>query len=516
MSDLDKTQFLSSAMLPRLPGLTLDGLLGEGGMGRVYWGTQEPLGRPVAVKILAERLQQDDLARESFLAEARAMAVVDHPNVVRCLHAGFTEEGTPFLVMELVAGPTLATLVEESGALAEAAALELLEGLLSGLEAAHAQGVLHLDVKPENVLLAPDPAARGAMPYIPKLADFGIGRLQARATQEATAGSPRYMAPEQHASLARCDARSDLYAMGCVFAFMLLGRAPFGGESAAELMAAKRGFHAAAAVPSASPAAAALLDALMALSPAQRPASAAEALARVRALRAASARTAGTSRRRLLPWVAAALVAIGGAASLAVWRPGAHGVSAEPTYTLAAPPPTPAPTPVPAIDPAPTERRALLRESYANRAAEWQRVSGQWGPEDDGPGVIGIPGGEAAVLRRVLPAEPWVLAATIGTSGEGDFRGREAILAVTMPDGSGIELRLQDLGATALLRVGGGATLPLAERSARIEIVASGGRIVARESGREVASAPLVPGAVVELRAPDGPALFRDLAIAPE
>jgi len=204
--------------------------LGQGGMANVYLAHDEELDRPVALKILADNLAGDATFRDRFEREARLAARLSHPNVVGVFDVG-ESEGRPFIVMEYVEGDTLAHELVRHGALPPARALELALQICSGLEAAHASGLVHRDVKPRNLLLRPD----GVL----KIADFGIARAaeSTRLTEIGTIlGTAAYLAPEQAEGLEATPA-ADLYSVGAVLYELLTGRVPYAATSLVELLA---------------------------------------------------------------------------------------------------------------------------------------------------------------------------------------------------------------------------------------------------------------------------------------
>jgi serine/threonine-protein kinase len=201
-------------------GCRIDGVAGRGGMGVVYRATQLALERPVALKvILAEHASEPEF-RERFQREQRVAAAIDHPNVVPVYAAG-EEDGRLYLVMRYVPGTDLHALVRDRGPVDAGRAAAIVAQLASALDAAHAAGLVHRDVKPANVLLD------GAHAY---LADFGL--MRAFGAEGAITDSGRWMgtvdyaAPEQLRA-DRCDARSDVYALGCVLYAALTGGPPF-------------------------------------------------------------------------------------------------------------------------------------------------------------------------------------------------------------------------------------------------------------------------------------------------
>jgi eukaryotic-like serine/threonine-protein kinase len=198
--------------------------LGRGGMATVYRGTDTVLGRAVAVKVLSEPLARDPSFVERFRREARAAAGLAHPGVVTVFDHG-SEGGTHYIVMELIEGPTLAQLFAR-GPAGTSRTLAIGDAVLAALDAAHARGLVHRDVKPGNVMLT------GAGEV--KVMDFGIVRSLDAETLTGTGtvvGSASYLAPEQVRGLPT-DGRSDLYALGCVLYEGLAGRPPFTGPSA--------------------------------------------------------------------------------------------------------------------------------------------------------------------------------------------------------------------------------------------------------------------------------------------
>src|SRR4051794_8471164 len=200
--------------------------LARGGMASVYLATDTRLDRRVAVKVMHPGLAGDPEFVARFNREARAAAGLNHPDVVSVYDQG-TDDGHPFLVMEYVPGHTLRSVLRERLRLSPGEALAVMDHVLAALAAAHATGLVHRDVKPENVLVTPDGRV--------KVADFGLARAAAGATVTATngplIGTAAYLAPEQVRD-GTSDARSDVYAAGVMLFELLTGRQPFSGDSA--------------------------------------------------------------------------------------------------------------------------------------------------------------------------------------------------------------------------------------------------------------------------------------------
>lgn len=213
-------------------------VLASGGRGDVMRGWDSQLGREVAIKKVRRDVEGDGGAViEDLVREARTLSTVQHPNVVTVFDAGSDEEGA-FIVMELVKGETLETIVER-GALTEVDFGSLVQQTLDGLLAAHQAGVIHLDLKPQNLMLTWLPGGE----FQVKILDFGLAMATRQPVEQemdkegAIFGSIFFMAPEQF-ERAPVDVRTDLYALGCIFYHALTQRYPFGGELGLQVMTA--------------------------------------------------------------------------------------------------------------------------------------------------------------------------------------------------------------------------------------------------------------------------------------
>jgi len=219
-----------------LVGRVLDGRyrvgarLARGGMATVYEAHDERLDRTIALKVMHPTLAEDDEFVSRFIREARAAARLSHPNVVAVYDQG-ADGGHVYLAMELVRGRTLRDLLRERGALTARQALEIQESVLAALGAAHHAGIVHRDVKPENVLLSED----GRI----KVADFGLARAVTGASTHTTAsgvlmGTVAYLSPEQ-VERGHADPRSDVYAAGILLYEMVTGVKPYDGDTAIQI-----------------------------------------------------------------------------------------------------------------------------------------------------------------------------------------------------------------------------------------------------------------------------------------
>ncbi|HEY3323386.1 MAG TPA: serine/threonine-protein kinase [Planctomycetota bacterium] len=209
--------------------------IGQGGMGTVYQCLDQALDRLVAIKCMTDRYRADPQGERRFLREARAQAIVNHPNIATILNFGITQEGHPFLVMEFLEGKDLRSIIRTEKIIEPLRACDLLRQICEGLAEAHSSGLVHRDLKPSNVIICRD--HRGG-DWV-KVLDLGLakiigGQTDLKSISMDTAnllvGTPAYMSPEQVAG-APVDGRADLYSVGVVFFEMLTGRLPFESET---------------------------------------------------------------------------------------------------------------------------------------------------------------------------------------------------------------------------------------------------------------------------------------------
>jgi len=198
-------------------------VIGKGGMAYVFKARCHLLNRYVAIKMLREDMAHDELFRENFKKEAQAVAMLSHPNIVSIYDVSRSPE-TDYIVMELIEGVTLKIYMKTKGVLGHKESVHFATQIAKALSHAHSKGIVHRDIKPQNIMIAMDGAV--------KVADFGIAHLEnANAPEENAVGSVHYISPEQ-AKGQTVDARSDIYSLGVVMYEMLTGKLPFTGEDA--------------------------------------------------------------------------------------------------------------------------------------------------------------------------------------------------------------------------------------------------------------------------------------------
>ncbi|MEP7124672.1 MAG: serine/threonine-protein kinase [Byssovorax sp.] len=213
--------------------------IGEGGMGTVWRAHSLSLQRDVAVKLI-RRDRESAEAVDRLQLEARAAGALEHPSIVRVFDLGETSFGDPFLVMELLQGESLADIIDNGGPMREPRAVAMMLPVAAALQAAHEKGIVHRDVKPDNIFVVPLDRDEGTR--LPKIVDFGLARLEAtqrRLTAEGSVlGSPGYMAPEQAMGERDVDAQADVWAFCVVLYELVTGLVPFSGANIGHTIAA--------------------------------------------------------------------------------------------------------------------------------------------------------------------------------------------------------------------------------------------------------------------------------------
>lgn len=214
---------IAADKLPTLPGYTITGVLGRGGMGVVYQALQRPLNRPVALKMIISGEHAGAEDRLRFLSEAESIAKIQHPGIVQLYEFG-SHDGHPYFALEYVTGGTLEKKLSGTP-LPPREAATLVEKLARAMQAAHDLGIVHRDLKPANVLLTPGGE--------PKITDFGLAKSGGRnlTATGAILGTPSYMAPEQADGQKSVGAPADVYALGAILYECLTGRPPFKGPT---------------------------------------------------------------------------------------------------------------------------------------------------------------------------------------------------------------------------------------------------------------------------------------------
>ena len=215
----------------------IERFIGRGGMGRVYKGIHPTLGLPVAVKILLPEFANNAVFKAGFIQSAKICARLNHPNIVRVYDFGTTEDGTLYLVMEYIAGGTLHDLLMRSGPLDPEKTARIAEAVCDGLEVAWRHGIVHRDIKPDNLMIT----SEGEY----KLSDLGLAKYEPTdgstkawnndVLELSSLGTPDYMAPEQSLNAANCDIRADIYSLGITLYQLLSGRLPFIASSRDEM-----------------------------------------------------------------------------------------------------------------------------------------------------------------------------------------------------------------------------------------------------------------------------------------
>jgi serine/threonine protein kinase len=215
----------------RIPGYKLLDRLGRGSMGTVYRARQLNLDRIVAIKILARFLSENQNFVRRFMKEARVIGKLNHPNIVQGFDAGEVD-GTYYFAMEYCPGPTLLRILQRGGALDQDRALHIITQIARALDHAHGQGLVHRDVKPDNIMIAELGVA--------KLCDLGLAKDVSRASgsteKGVTIGTPNYISPEQARGEDEIDIRSDIYSLGATLYHAVTGIPPFDGPNPTVIM----------------------------------------------------------------------------------------------------------------------------------------------------------------------------------------------------------------------------------------------------------------------------------------
>ena len=256
--DDDQTRIGTSVNYPDITDLKIYELIGKGGSGVVYKGRQDFLERDVAIKVLIIN-QNDEAFYKRFQREARILAKLSHSNIVSCYQAGMTNASNnlpsaPYIAMEFISGPSLSDWIDKQGKLSNILSLDIIIHIAEALSYALKQGIIHRDIKADNILLSPLNEKETvknesqSFQYIPKLADLGIARTSHSDSSDDSEdltqvgymiGTPSHMAPEQFNQPELVDFKADIYGLGCVLYHMLTGKKLFKGKTLSDLIISK-------------------------------------------------------------------------------------------------------------------------------------------------------------------------------------------------------------------------------------------------------------------------------------
>lgn len=451
-------------MRPEIPEVALEVELGRGGMGVVYRGRQTYLNRLVAVKVLKPEIGGEEYTAR-FRREATLLAGLAHPHIVACHHAGALADGACFLVMEFIDGPNLWQHVRAHGPLTPRAVVDVIRDIAAALRYAQGKGIIHRDVKAENILLAPG-GGDAEFPFTAKLVDLGLARPVAAVGDAALTrqgvllGTPTTMAPEQFDNPEAVDHRADMYGLGCAAFQALTGEAAFRGVSLMDIVAAK----ASGQVPDpverrrdCPPAVAAFIRRLLARHPEDRFATYDALIAACAAVGEPPA-VAMPPRPRTAWLVGSGITVVVGAVILGMAWPrekaevsgsgSGHIITAQEPAVVHQPTTVAAAVPLPTVT-AWSPWQPLHGEEPVTGLIDWQTTAG-WGLAEEELGLVGN-SRDAAILRRPLPGAAWRVRGRFGPVGAADYH--EAGLQVTLDDGGVVQVAVRNLGPTRFLAV---------------------------------------------------------------
>lgn len=442
-----------------IPDVVIEKELGRGGMGVVFKGHQPYLDRNVAVKLLLiDPSKRDGEYLKRFQREAKILAGLSHPHIVACYSAGSTSDGNPYLVMEFIDGPNLRDHVVKHGPLRETEAVRVIRELALGLEHAQEKGIIHRDVKPENVLLAKR-EGDGAFPFSAKLVDLGLARPAERISdasgnltmQGQVLGTPATMAPEQFEDPEGVDHRADIYGLGCVLFYCLTSQSAFTGNTIAQIVRDK----VAGAAPDpaklrgeVSPGVARLARDLMAREKHQRPQTYRNLVERCDAILAGRSGS-GSNLTLIIGGAVAAVVIL--AAGLWLLNPGGKSSQAAQAPTQ----PTTSKAPLdklPALAPNRTaEVQKLLGFGIGDRLKGWTvSDGGRWSAAEERDGAVS---GLSGWISRPVDNAPFVLRGVLHLANSATAKTDTVNVGVVLGDGSTISFALKNLGGNFLLAI---------------------------------------------------------------
>jgi predicted Ser/Thr protein kinase len=476
---------------PTIPDVELGEEIGRGGMGVVYRGRQSYIDRRVAVKLLLVDKAGGDEFLKRFQREAKILAGLAHPHIVACYQAGITPEGNPFLVMEYIEGPNLRDWLNQHGKLSERQTLAMVRDLAHALEHASSQGIIHRDVKPENVLLQKRDQAPPGDPfaYQVKLVDLGLARpvstggSTSLTMQGVVMGTPATMAPEQFEDPDNVDFKADIYGLGCVMFHALTGAPAFTSPTLAQIVTAKISGEIpdpSAAVKGLSRPVVELARSLLARDKASRPESYRALIARCDAL--LSGEVVPDRSPLLLRTALAAITVVVVVASWFAFASSGKVSASQPAAALATHEPAPAPAPAPAPVPVPvpvsipnpvpaSEKAPAPAPAVANvpvphapsaapqpavfgppetlaRIADWTKAGeAQWDRSETQEGALSGVSGE---IDHALNPGRWRIAATL-LLDNGEIKTDGGTIGIVCADGMRYQLAIRNLGKSTLV-----------------------------------------------------------------
>ncbi len=405
VSDTDVTQIAgedktliqddNKIQAPNIPDTEIVRELGRGGMGVVYEGRQGYLDRSVAIKVLLKQFTGGSTQfSDRFQREAKILAQLNHPHIVACYQAGVADDGNCFLVMEFIDGSDLEKWVHKKGNLNTNDALGVIKTIGQALRYAHENGIIHRDVKPENILLCHNASAN--LPFTPKLVDLGLARPDASADMQLTAqgvimGTPATMAPEQFDDPDNVDLRADIYGLGCVLYYALTGQAAFSGQGLTQLMESKLHTNPPNPQdinPEISNDVVVLIKDMLAKSADDRIQNYDLLIERIDQLLSGTSAAAAPSKKSEpskspLPIVIGIMVIV--IVGLVIGLGGGNGNNQEQTQT-----PEIKQDPIPKVHkPAVTSEQVLIQAGQG-LGDWWSKKNGIWGPEETGAGIVGF------------------------------------------------------------------------------------------------------------------------------
>ncbi len=442
---------------PNIPDVVLEKEIGRGGMGVVYSGRQTYLDRRVAVKLLLIDKADEDYVKR-FQREAKILAGLSHQHIVSCYSAGVTSNGHPYLVMEFIDGPNLQEWVKVHGALSEDQALRVVHALAQALNHAHENGIIHRDVKPDNVLLAKKEHAEpnDPFPFETKLVDLGLARpprsqSEMNLTVEGMVmGTPTTMAPEQFEDPDGIDFRADMYGLGCVLYYALTGSPAFTGRTIPQLVSAKM----TGPIPNPSVInkkisgrVCELVKKLLAVKRDNRPASYKELITAC-----ACENQVKTSSNGMLVGIAAvaiiAVIVAIVAVSMQKEKPALvseHNKAATTTPESGIPPASELPSaPVAPIKKELGAAQTLFPEAIEDRFKGWDFTpESRW--DKSGVNDLGVAGFDG-IISRAVPADNWELSVQFNMSN-GEKEAKHTRVGVIFPDNTQLFVQINNLTA---------------------------------------------------------------------